>query len=1206
MAMMRYQPQARRGTALALQSAGCKLAFNAGSQVDAATGTPSINVFKASPSPVGLAVGPFTAGPYPSFATMPIKTSGSFTVLVCGVFVYSNGYAPLISHFSSGNGWKFSTYNNAIAYTQYGVADYTSVTSIAGGYTGVMAIVVTPGVNVKFYKGGVLADTIAIGAMVGGTGTLVIGNRSGGTDTPSASQIAGAYYIESALSDSQIASLSQNFWQPYTDTLEEHDLVNASGATASQPGSGAFSLTGFAPNIVQTGSKSIAPSNGAFALTGYAPTVSQSGAAVAMPSITFSSKDGNAATNVPVTFGQVFAVGAVPSGGFLQLTPATGPSVPCQVDAKAFHPDGTVRHAILSAIIPSIPATGTVAYAIATAASGPTGSTVVPANFPGLNATVTLTDMGTDVSGPITGTQYTADASAQLAGGTYEVWLSGPIVSEWIVRAPLKDSGGTENPDLHARFSIRAYAGQSRAKIDYIVESCWAKPLATPANQSPWANVSVTDHIYTFSLKAGATTVYNRAVGGKQTVRFANNSTVAGSGTYDATATGLANDATVYTATISVNGSSMPISITGSAAQTYGALKSLLNTQLGSGATCVSDATFLGVDFKSTTTGVTSYVKVTDYGTLFPALGLSTNFRAIRGDEVVHYARTRWKKTYWWGTEPQAHIAHDKAYLIATYALPNYPSDLVGDAATIASRLSTINSTSDIGDNGLSKPWMGDYGYAPGIGILPEWCAMYAVNQGIDAKYVMLKQADLHGSWPVCIRDYNTDKPISFENWPYATHSPSAGDSLNSATGLYEKLPVISAAAALPPNRMAPEVSHHPDFCYLPYMVTGDHFYMEGMLFYQRWTTLDENAEASYRDGRRSLWKVTQPRGQAWCIRTAAHTAWLMPTSHPLRNDILYQMDQNAAWYNTNMVSSSGAYNSVLGVFAGPGTFAYDMNGATFNGFAPWQDAFVTASCGRAVELGFTGFSNMFTYKAQFQIKLLTSGTAFCWQAASIYKMQMKDTSTGPLYTTMNQIYQASATPETLAATCGTQAMATALGVPLGAMSGYPDEISGFPANLQPAVAYASTNALPGGSDAWTVFDARTTKPNYNLGPQFAIAPRTAAAVVTPPTTTVTSVTVSPATATGSTVFSAVVNGTGSPSQSVNWTTNGGSVNSSGSFTAPMPTSSVQTITVTATSAADNTKSGTATVTIAALAPHVTPPNITAARRGRARSHKRR
>lgn len=97
----------------------------------------------------------------------------------------------------------------------------------------------------------------------------------------------------------------------------------------------------------------------------------------------------------------------------------------------------------------------------------------------------------------------------------------------------------------------------------------------------------------------------------------------------------------------------------------------------------------------------------------------------------------------------------------------------------------------------------------------------------------------------------------------------------------------------------------------------------------------------------------------------------------------------------------------------------------------------------------------------------------------------------------------------------------------------------------------------------------------------------TIAAIVVPPGSTVTGVVVTPATATGSRVFDADVVGTNSPSQAVTWAASAGSITSGGVFTAPAATSAVQVITITATSAQDPSKSGTATVTIAAVVPPV-------------------
>ncbi|MGC1872881.1 MAG: alkaline phosphatase family protein [Acidobacteriaceae bacterium] len=91
-----------------------------------------------------------------------------------------------------------------------------------------------------------------------------------------------------------------------------------------------------------------------------------------------------------------------------------------------------------------------------------------------------------------------------------------------------------------------------------------------------------------------------------------------------------------------------------------------------------------------------------------------------------------------------------------------------------------------------------------------------------------------------------------------------------------------------------------------------------------------------------------------------------------------------------------------------------------------------------------------------------------------------------------------------------------------------------------------------------------------------------------PPTISSVSVTCNPSTVAPSATSQckATVQGTGDFSSAVTWTANGGTINSSGLFTAPGSTGSVK---VTATSTQDPSKSGTATITIATQS---TPPTI--------------
>lgn len=820
-----------------------------------------------------------------------------------------------------------------------------------------------------------------------------------------------------------------------------------------------------------------------------------------MTTITVESTTTAAQSNVPVTFGQLFKAGALPAANAaVELVSPSGAKIPCQLDVKRTA-GGSVRHAILSAIIPALAGSASVEYSIVRAAAPLAGTPAVPANFAGLNATATITDTGTDVAGPTTGTVYTADAAALLAAGTYEAWLLGPVVSEWIVRAPLKTAEGIEHPDLHARFAIRAYKGQAKAEIDFIIENTWAKKRATPLNGSPWENVSVEPRIYRASFKAGTSTVYTRSVKGYTIARLTFNS----NGTYDNNATGVPNDSTVYKATITVDGVAKAISVAGSAIQTFGQLFAQLTTQLGGIATVGRDPSNLGVMVKSLTTGPTSRVVISG-GTLFPALKQSPIYRPIYGDERIHRARTRFLKTFWWGgAAPSVHIRHNKQYLDATRGIPHYDPALTGSSTTIAGWKTTM-AASEAGDPGVSKANWADTGYAPNIGLLPAWGAMYAVNHGKDAKDVMLGMAELGSDWAMYVRDYETDAPLSFNRWPYATNSPNAGDSRNPATGLNEKLPSVVVVPSVVPSLLTAEVAHHPDFYFVPYMVTGKHFYMESLAFQQRFVTLNFNPHATYRDGKKSLWKVEECRGQAWSMRTTCHAGYILPDTYPLRAEMDYIIEQNAIWYQDNYISPGAKYHNPFGMVYANGLL-YTVKGQPNTGFSPWMDDHLTSAAGRAVELGYDVMKPFLDFKAKVSVGRLTSGpSVYCWQQAVIYALRLRETSASPLYTTWGEIYQGTVQDSIKATQCGSMEMALAMNAAdasapkaINNFLGYPADIGGFAANLQPAVAYSATFNEPDAADAYLVFEGRATKPDYNAGPQFAIVPYTTEAAPTDP-----------------------------------------------------------------------------------------------------------
>jgi hypothetical protein len=182
----------------------------------------------------------------------------------------------------------------------------------------------------------------------------------------------------------------------------------------------------------------------------------------------------SAQTSAGATFGQVFAQGDVKAGETLVGKTASGAAVPLQVDVKTRHADGSLRHAVITAQLPSIAASGneivTLFKAAATAAPAQTAPTSL------LNSGFTAS-----FTASIGGVQYTASADALLKSGNYTTWLSGPLVNEWLVSAPLKTADGVAHPHLTAQFAIRSYTGSNSARVDVTIENGWAFQ-ASPQN----------------------------------------------------------------------------------------------------------------------------------------------------------------------------------------------------------------------------------------------------------------------------------------------------------------------------------------------------------------------------------------------------------------------------------------------------------------------------------------------------------------------------------------------------------------------------------------------------------------------------------------------------------------------------------------------------------------------------------------------------
>src|SRR5579875_694341 len=183
---------------------------------------------------------------------------------------------------------------------------------------------------------------------------------------------------------------------------------------------------------------------------------------------------------VPMTFGEPFLAGDIPKGSTI-VAYADGQALPTQADIKARNPDGSVRHAIVTVELPSLGGGASMPLSLRgiPEASAPTGHALSLHDVleSGFDASVEINIAGQpwrlDARDLL---QHASSRPCKPYGRECSQWLSGPLVSEWIVGGPLLDAHGKPNRHLAAYFAVRAYgpAPVGRVRVEVIVENDWA------------------------------------------------------------------------------------------------------------------------------------------------------------------------------------------------------------------------------------------------------------------------------------------------------------------------------------------------------------------------------------------------------------------------------------------------------------------------------------------------------------------------------------------------------------------------------------------------------------------------------------------------------------------------------------------------------------------------------------------------------------
>jgi hypothetical protein len=481
---------------------------------------------------------------------------------------------------------------------------------------------------------------------------------------------------------------------------------------------------------------------------------------------------------------------------------------------------------------------------------------------------------------------------------------------------------------------------------------------------------------------------------------------------------------------------------------------------------------------------------------------------------LTHFHHARWRKTFWWGDAPEVYVKHDPSYLIASKAVPNYDTSIrISSVGLDKLEQQWLATNTNPMAPGLVTPAMPMAGGRADIGPVPQWGAMYLLSMDRRAKNVTLGVGDLAGSWPIHYRDKKTDRPVSLIDYPYMTLLGHPGDTVNPATGKSELFPACGGDCSTTPYNYNPDGNHQPSLAYLPYLVTGDYYYLEELQFWANWNMVQANPY--YREFGKGLTKWNEVRGQAWTLRTLGQVAYITPDNDPMKQYFMDRVGYNLAFYNSTYVTGNP---NQLGVIDGTGKYAfppivYTTPSGASTGLAPWMDDFFTWSVGYLLELGFTDAKPLLTWKAKFPVGRITA-PGYCWIDGASYTLTVRPSSTSPLFSNLGEAYRATmrnadGTPMSnstgakyLDQGCGSQAQAdwrtqqdkdnNVIRSPwsAGEMTGYATSSLGYPSNMQPALAVAATSGIPNAQTAWNIFINRSVKPDYSSEPQWAIVPR--------------------------------------------------------------------------------------------------------------------
>ncbi len=370
-----------------------------------------------------------------------------------------------------------------------------------------------------------------------------------------------------------------------------------------------------------------------------------------------------------------------------------------------------------------------------------------------------------------------------------------------------------------------------------------------------------------------------------------------------------------------------------------------------------------------------------------------------------HALYTNWHQQIWsGGTASTVQVDQDMAALQRTGAISNYDLTTGVTDATLQ-QLAAVQQTYKFGPEqiGTITPYMPQTGGRADIGVLPTYDAEYVTTEDPRARSMMLANADEAGSVPWHVDNAN-GTPETLDQHPTMVLQ---GDLVSEAKPA-DLLPKGFTGTG---NGITLDNAHQPSLSYLPYLLTGDRYYLDSLKdqanFVMAWN------DWGYRGGNQGLLDYQPMRDQAWSLRTLADAAFILPDNDPLKSYFTQKLQGNLDYYVKYYITDDSM--AAAGQLKG---YVWDR----FNNHTdvpPWQDDYLVQTLGELAARGYTQANQMLAWMTNFTAgRFLNGANGFNPNFGASYGIANQDPTTNQLVTTwadsFNREYGAGATATTL------------------------------------------------------------------------------------------------------------------------------------------------------------------------------------------------